>query len=230
MRLLNIIIASALIVLTSCGGGGDDGPPVTPPPPTPAELGTFSLVFPENNKVCTEGDDVGTDMITILFRWGASANATSYTIEVTQDTGEKFEATSTSTSAPLTIPKGTQFTWDVTAVLANDTKASNSGFNFYSEGITESNHTPFPASITLEDNMDGTINIIWSGSDVDNDIENYDVMLGTTPEPNTVLENTTVTRIDNQSITYDTVYYLNVITTDQLGNTSNSKKQFNFKN
>ncbi|NER18075.1 hypothetical protein [Spongiivirga citrea] len=229
MKLLNLIIAAALLFTTSCGGGGDDSPP-PPTPPAELELGAFSLVFPENNEVCTEGEDVGTDMITIVFRWGSSSNATSYKIEVTQDTGQKFEATTTSTSAPLTVPKGTQFTWNVSAIREDKTKAGNTDFNFYSEGITESNHTPFPASITLEDNMDGTINIVWVGSDIDNDIENYDIMLGTTPEPSAILENTTSTRIDNQAINYDTIYYLNVVTKDQHGNSSNSKKQFNFKN
>lgn len=49
---------------------------------------------------------------------------------------------------------------------------------FYTEGVSVSNHAPFPASITLEDNKDGTINISWEASDLDNDILKYKVYLG----------------------------------------------------
>lgn len=221
MKLIRLLIITA-IIFQSCSSGGDDGP-------APIVLGAFDLVFPDNNEVCTEGTDVGNDMISIPFRWNGSANASSYNIEVTDESGQTYNATATSNSVDITLPKGTQFTWKVTATLDALALPSNETWSFYSEGITADNHTPFPATIVLTDNQDGTINISWMGSDIDDDIDAYDIKLGTTDNPPTILDNTTNTSIQNQSINYDTVYYLEVITKDQRGNSSTSKKQFNFK-
>ncbi|MBQ4818723.1 hypothetical protein [Aquimarina sp. MMG016] len=221
MKLIRLLIIIA-IIFQSCSSGGDDGP-------APIVLGAFDLVFPDNNEVCTEGTDVGNDMVSIPFRWNNSANASSYNIEVRDENGQTYNASATSNSVDIALPKGTQFTWKVTATLDALALPSNETWSFYSEGITADNHIPFPATITLTDNQDGTINISWIGSDLDNDIDAYDVKLGTSDNPPTILSNTQDVSIQNQSINYDTVYYLEIITKDQKGNSSKSKKRFNFK-
>ncbi len=225
MRLIKLLIILALI-LQSCGGS-DDG---AGPGPAPLELGDFQLSFPNNNEVCTEGTNISGDLVEIPFRWSPSKNATSYRIEATgtQD-GTVYQTTSTTNSGAITLPKGTQFTWKVIANLKDDTKESDTTWNFYSEGVTTLNHIPFPAEITLEDNKDGTINILWEGNDLDNDIDKYEVYLSN-DTTRTLIADTQETSITNYQIMYDVIYNLEVITKDQRGNSSSSKRDFRFKN
>ena len=49
-----------LFLLSSCGGS-KDSPSV--PNEEAKQLGAFDLVFPDNNLVCTEGDDAGDNEI-----------------------------------------------------------------------------------------------------------------------------------------------------------------------
>ncbi len=227
MRIIKYILLVLAITLQSCGGSDDSSAPA------PTELGTFNLIFPNNNEVCTEGIDLSNDMVEIPFRWASSTNATSYSIEVTDtETGQNYNTTSNTTSTEIALPKGTQFTWSVTAVSRDNIKDSNANWNFYSEGITTSNHIPFPAKITLEDNKNGTINILWEGLDLDDDIDTYEVyafnnFTGGNPQ---LIANTKETSITNFEIIFDTEYFLQVITKDKNGNSSNSKKTFMFRN
>ncbi|GAA4273918.1 hypothetical protein U6A24_01740 [Aquimarina gracilis] len=228
MRILKYILIALVVVLQSCGGS-DDGPGQEL---APTELGAFDLTFPDNNEICSEGVDISNTTVEIPFRWTASENATSYTIEVTDtETGKKYEATTRSTSGAVILPKGTPFTWKVTATASDKTKDSNAERNFYSEGISTSNHIPFPALITLQDNKDGTINILWEGSDLDNDIDIYEVYIqnNQTGEDPKLISTTKEDNISNVVIDYGTEYSLEVITKDLNGNSSSSKKTFKFR-
>jgi len=115
-----IKLVALAIVISSCGGK-DNSP--APPQPEVKELGAFNLVFPDNNLICTEGEDTGNDEVSINFMWTESANATAYDLEITnQDSGAKINETSTTTSKTAVLPKGAQFTWTITAKLGNATK------------------------------------------------------------------------------------------------------------
>lgn len=224
MKFIKILIILT-VILQSCskddGGGG----------PAPVELGAFALTFPNNNEVCTEGTSVSAAIVSIPFSWNASENAASYRVEVIQsDNNQTFEATTTGTSTDIDLPKGTQFTWKVIAVVNDKTKESDAVFSFYSEGATENNHIPFPAEITLTNNGGGSIDISWQGSDLDDDITGYDVRLGTSANLTTIASNTTETNLPNRTILLNTDYTLEVVTKDSQGNNSVSKKRFNFKN
>lgn len=214
------------ILIGSCGG--KDNPPA-PPQPEVKELGAFNLVFPDNNLICTEGEDTGNDEVSINFMWTASANATGYDLEINnQDTGAKINETSSTTSKTVTLPKGVQFTWTITAKLGEDTKASDS-WSFYSEGTAQENYAPFPATITVADNGDATISIEWSGADLDDDIVSYEVYFGTTEDPDLVHSATDDSAGLTQSIVYGSDHFLSIVTIDGLGNKSTSKKTINFQ-
>lgn len=102
----NIIRLSILALLVSCGG--DDGPP---PPPEGA-----LLVFPEENSECTTGTDINQTSTQITFRWMASDNTDTYTLSVVNlDTNVPQNISTATTSASLTITKGTPFAWTVTS-------------------------------------------------------------------------------------------------------------------
>jgi len=213
------------IIISSCGGKDD---PPAPPQPEVKELGAFNLVFPDNNLICTEGEDTGNDEVSINFMWSASANATSYDLEITnQDSGGEINESSSTTEKTVVIPKGTQFTWTITAKLGDAVKSSDP-WSFYSEGIAQESYAPFPATITVTDNGNASVEIAWEGSDLDDDISSYEIYFGTTEQPDLVHSATSDNESLSQSITYGTDYYLEVVTIDSLGNKSTAKKTVNF--
>ncbi|PKV49412.1 hypothetical protein ATE84_1434 [Aquimarina sp. MAR_2010_214] len=223
MRLTTYILILITLVVQACNTSDDVAN-------LGSELGDFNLVFPENGKICTEGTNVSNDIVSIPFRWSTSNNATSYKIEViTQKKEQKFEATVTTNSIEIDIPKGDQFTWNVIAVKESSSKQSNETWSFYSEGMTTSDHIPFPATITLTDNKDSTITILWEASDIDNDIDKYEVYIDTSKSTSTLIKTTENTTL-KYPIDYDTIYYIQIITLDKKGNSSISKKEFKFTN
>ncbi|WP_299797454.1 hypothetical protein [uncultured Maribacter sp.] len=224
MRLAIKLFLMGLLV-ASCGGKDDNNN--NPPEETEKELGAFNLVFPENNLICTEGEDNGTDGLSIEFQWSGSTNATSYELEITnQETNSTDTRTVTTTSLAIGLPKGTQFSWAVTAILGAKTLASDS-WNFYSEGTSTENFAPFPAEISVSDNGDGTVNVSWVGEDLDDDLVNYDVHIGTSGNLELILENTT-----NENTTYNFTageqYIVQIVSKDSNDNTSTSLIYFTF--
>ncbi len=221
-----IFILFIQLILTSCGGGGSEDPV---PVPSEPELGAFELVFPENNTLCTEGTEISDTEVSIPLKWSNSTNATSYEVVLTNtESGSRIEKMTSTNSINIILPKATKFSWNVTAILQNKGKQSNSAWNFYTEGVSVSNHAPFPASITLEDNKDGTINISWEASDLDNDILKYKVYLGESKDTVELIKETESTFIEKQSIDYNTTYFLMVVVLDKNGNSSSIYKEFRF--
>ncbi|WP_299158116.1 hypothetical protein [uncultured Tenacibaculum sp.] len=219
-KLIYILIIQ--LILISCGGSGNE--PIEPE----VELGVFELIFPENNTLCTEGKSISKGQVAIPLRWNISKNATSYKVVIINtDTGERTERTTNTNSIEVNLLKGTKFSWNVIAILNNKEKSSST-WNFYSEGVSVSNHIPFPASISIEDNKDGTINIKWVGSDLDNDIANYKVYLGESESTTVLIAETTNNSIENKSINYNKKYFLKIITIDEKDNSSSSIKEFRF--
>ncbi|RLK02183.1 fibronectin type III domain-containing protein [Tenacibaculum discolor] len=219
-----IFILFIQLILTSCGGGGSEDPV-----PSEPELGAFELVFPVNNTLCTEGTEVSDTEVSIPLKWSNSTNAISYEVVLTNtESGNRIEKMTNTNSMSVILPKATKFSWNVTAILQNKGKQSNSAWNFYTEGVSVSNHAPFPASITLEDNKDGTINISWEASDLDNDILKYKVYLGESKDSVELIKETESTFIEKQSVDYNTTYFLMVVVLDKNGNSSSIYKEFQF--
>jgi hypothetical protein len=103
---------------------------------------------------------------------------------------------------------------------------------FYNEGPGIENYAPFPADVVApkrgaQVENTGTVSLEWTGSDVDNDIDEYEVFFGTVNPPTNSLVTTTSTTT-NTSVNANTVYYWYVVTTDVAGNTSTSET-FEFK-
>ena len=174
----NIIWLSILVLLVSCGG--DDGPP-------PAPEGA-ALVFPEENSECTTGTDINQTSTQVTFRWMASNNTENYTLSVTNlNTNVPQNISTASTSASLTITKGTPYAWSVTSRNSNsDQVASSPTWLFYNAG-SQTTYAPFPAQLvnplsgtTVQMDIANEVLLEWSGADVDNDIESFEVFF---PKP-----------------------------------------------
>lgn len=221
----NIIrIILTFILFTSCGGG-DDGPA----PTEKKELGAFDLVFPDNDQICTEGTDMDDNMVAINFLWTESENAISYELKITnQETNDIISVVSSKPEKEVTLKKGSQFTWIVTAKLDATIKKESSSWNFYSTGVVSDNYAPFPAEINISDNTDGTVKIEWASTDLDNDITGYDIYLDTKRDADLLLSDTANTSISSYAIEYGTIYYVKVVTKDTRGNSATSTRSFKF--
>lgn len=219
-------LAFCLLLMVSCGGN-DDSPPVV----NERVIGNFNLVFPDNNHICTSGDYADDNNVAIEFSWTAAENANGYLLEITdQNTQEVTSLTSSTIEKSVSISKATQFSWKVTALQLEKTKESDSGtWSFYSQGIPEENYSPFPADISVVDNENGTIEIEWTGSDLDNDIELYEVYFGNSNEPILIASKDNDSESVQQSITYGVEYYLKIISIDSRGHKSIAKKVINFQ-
>ncbi|PIF01149.1 MAG: hypothetical protein CR994_03165 [Maribacter sp.] len=228
MNILKYPLSAILIgILISCGGGGDDSP-VTVTPPNAA-----TLVFPENNTECLEGTIISNTESNVTFLWNASENTDSYTVNLRNlDTNTSLSLNAGTNELETTLLRGTPYSWSVTSKAngTNETAESNL-WKFYNAGPAIENYAPFPAEVvqpTMGSSIDaGGITLSWKGSDVDNDIDSYDLYIDENNPPSTLLENTTANSLDFEAVS-GKVYYWKVVTNDSAGNTSNSEI-FQFK-
>ncbi|MFD2588419.1 hypothetical protein ACFSQJ_15895 [Croceitalea marina] len=236
MILKNIYKISSLIcfslVISSCSSSSSGGSDDTPPPPVVTPPSAVTLVFPENNTECNEGVVSSTDITksTVNFQWNASQNTDSYTVNLRNlNTNASFPTNSTTTSAQITIDRGTPYEWSVTsrATGVNET-ATSSAFKFFNEGPGIESHAPFPAeaiSPSRGANLTATttVNLEWEASDVDNDIASFEVFFGTETNPTTLVGNGPERNLDNIAVTSGTTYYWKIITSDRAENKSTSE-------
>ncbi len=194
-----------------------------------ASLGNFNLISPEHNMVCADGTDMENNEISIDFMWMPSKNATAYTVEITNlENNSIINASSTTTTAKVTVPKKSRFSWKVTATYEDQTIESPL-FNFYSEGITEANHAPFPAEITTKNKANGILEINWQSEDLDDDIKTYEIYFGSEKDNlNLVLIASSNETVTNQPISLGTNYFIKIITIDSRGNISIAKKTISY--
>ena len=239
MKYLNIInkflFVLSCILIASCGGGGGDDP-VTPEPPevviTPP--GASTLLFPDNNKECTEGEVLSEVQSSVNFQWNASTNTNSYEINVINlTTNSTARIISNTNSAPITLSRGTPYEWFVISKATGVVETAQSPtWRFYNAGQGIANYAPFPAVAIAPvrgSSISNTTNVTleWSGSDVDDDITEYEVFFGTENPPTTSIGVTAETTSSAQIIAA-TTYYWSVVTKDSGNNTSTSEI-FEFK-
>lgn len=227
MKKIYVRLSLLLIVgLSACGGSGDDGSSEPPVIEAPA---VALLIFPEDNKECTEGIIINEAQSNVTFQWTATENTDSYEIKLTNiNTDITTTSTSTTNEKEITLQRGTPYEWFVIskATATNETGTS-AGFRFYNQGPGIENYAPFPAEAinpkrgtNLTSNS--TVNLQWAGEDIDNDITSYEVLFGTETAPINSLgivdTNTLVV-----AITSNTIYYWQIITLDRANNSSRSE-------
>ncbi|UJH66478.1 hypothetical protein [Allomuricauda sp. SCSIO 65647] len=212
---------------SSSGGDGDDSPPPDDPVAAPTAA---TLVFPENNTECTEGNVISETRSSVTFRWNAAQNADSYELNVINlNTSVASRTTTANNEASFSINRGTPYEWFVVSRANGTTEtATSSTFRFFNEGPGIENYAPFPAEAVNPARganlaSTATVTLEWSASDVDDDIEQYEVFFGTEANPTNSLGTTTDTSIADVAVTSGNTYYWTVTTTDSQGNTSTSE-------
>lgn len=218
-----VIIFCAIVLLLGCSNTTDDsvnngnGPQDSPT--------GVALVFPSDGTLCNEGTNITPTESTVYFEWQPNDNAETYTLTIENlSTGAIENHETNDFIIPITIARAEAFRWFVNYELQGEIKES-AKWNFYNAGPGIQTYAPFPAEI-ISPSMAQTLNattssvtLEWSGSDVDNDIDNYDVYFGTDNQPDLITSDLSVNQF-TVSVTSGFVYYWNIITRDAEGNTS----------
>lgn len=197
-------------------------------PPSPP--GKVSLVAPAKNSECSPIDSSNGNTNLVQFSWQADANTETYQLQIKDlNSGTTQTKTTTALSEILPVTKGTPYSWSVTSknTKVTETTVSETWF-FFSPG-TELSYAPFPAEIVLPNgpkafiDANGEVILKWEGSDLDNDIERYEVYYSTSNPP-ALFDTTTINEPTSISVaaTTNTDYYWKVVTIDREGNSSDT--------
>lgn len=230
MKVIKGVLMAGLVLLYACGGsdGGDDPDPPEPrqqaQPPTAA-----TLVFPDNNEECTEGEPVNDNLSRITFLWNASQNTDSYRMVLRNlNTGAENNFTSPTNEVTVGVERGAPFEWFVESRASGVTETATSvTWRFYNEGPGIENYAPFPAIAVAPPrgaliDANPALMLEWEASDVDNDITGYEVFYGTDRENLPSVGNPEIAEFE-VSAEAGTVYYWYIVTIDAEGNTSESE-------
>jgi len=201
-------------------------------PPPPLEPGTPSLSFPLNEETCQEGTSLNDSQSSLEFRWSSAANVETYRLSVTNlNNNQRETLETTGTSLSVTLLKATPYSWNITAIGEEGSQNSNSStWRFYLAGSGVTNYAPFPSEIlaprsgTSVTPVEGNITLNWNGSDVDGDLDYYEIYLDTTDASTFLKQVDAVNANTSTSIAVDSNsgYSWKIIAVDTNGNKSNS--------
>lgn len=212
-----------ILIVTSCSSDDSGDEVITADPPTAA-----TLIFPENNTECNEGIVISETETEVLFQWQEATNASSYVLQITNlNDGTSRNISTISNEFLIRIFRGTPYSWSVESLVGgtNET-AESTTWRFYNAGLPQESHPPFPAVAISPDpgsSIDeGAVVLQWEASDIDNDIVSYTIVLDTMNPPVTEVGTTSNTNLE-VTATSGLVYYWKVVTTDAIGNASDSQ-------
>lgn len=226
----SLILSSLVIISFSCGG--DDSGEVEPPPPPPppvVEPTPATLVFPEENSECLESTNSTETESLVDFQWDAGLDTDSYVLTITDLETGKYETHPTSaTNKEVWIKRGNPYSWFVKSKSSKTTKTATSPiWKFYNAGDGTVTYAPFPAELVSpllsKIITTSTVTLDWSATDVDNDIENFDVFFGTTEDPSLFQSDVTDSVLNDVVVEDGKKYYWKIKTKDSSGNISISE-------
>lgn len=176
MKYLYLLTITFLV--TSCGKS-DKTEPLEPAFPPEAAL----LLSPLNNEACLSGSNVTATSSTITFSWKPAKYADSYTVMI-KNLLTNVTTTHVATTAVLQVPlsNNTPYSWSVISKSNRNPEIQTSEtWRFHNGGPGIVNYAPFPAEIIFPlpnstvTATNGKIEFKWKGSDVDNDVLQYDI-------------------------------------------------------
>ena len=222
-----IFLIGCLLVL-ACGKKDLSKPDSTPLAPLAPDAVVLS--FPIQNEECTAGIVVSETQSTIPFSWNKAKHAEMYEIHVKNlENGISISQNTVQTSLNLTLSRNTPYSWYVISKTSKSAATTNSATRkFYNSGPGRITYAPFPAELvspTMGQRLDAVekITLDWIGSDVDEDIVNYDVYFGTTQTPVLLKEKLTESMLKEVIVKPNTTYHWKIITRDTKANSSESE-------
>lgn len=144
--------------------------------------------------------------------------------------GQVLTKSSVEPKVTITLLRGTPYSWYVESLYSQpDTTVKSSTWKFYTSGEGKISYAPFPAEL-IEPYFgaeitpsNGKINLNWKGTDVDNDIQDYDVFLSKDFEPVLLEGGVKEMFLNNIEVVSGTTYFWKVKTRDAEGNTTESQ-------
>lgn len=220
-----------LCSIFACSKGDDGGPAPEPEVKDPTAV---TLVFPEANSECTVGTNITASESHVEFKWSQGSHTDSYSLQLKDlNSGTTTSYLSTGTSLSVKLKRGTPYSWYIVSKSnKTSTTATSSTWKFFNAGEGVSSYTPFPAEVVSPIEgasvANGSVVLEWTGTDVDNDIESYDIYFGEVTPPTEYKTGITESTVDNVPVEAGETYYWSVKTKDSQGNISNSDI-FSFK-
>jgi len=189
------------------------------------------LVHPAKNSECTTGTDLNNTTTEVEFSWNMAEFTDTYELRVTNVMANTTQTISTAALfAKLPLNKGELYSWQVTTKNDNVLESTSSEtWQFYNAGF-ETTYAPFPAVIispepgasVFADNND-KVNLEWQGTDIENDIQSFEVYFSTENPPATIVETLNASTNNLKvEVEANTVYYWKVVIIDREGNQSDS--------
>lgn len=196
----------------------------------PITVKAVNLVSPSQNEVCTTGIISSPTESVIMFKWNAAENADSYElIYKNLATGVSTSFSTSTTFIEVKLLRNTPYSWKVISKSSKALEVKTSEtWKFYSAGEGGIAYAPYPAELispalgsTLFPN-NGTINLSWKGTDVDDDISSYEVYFGMAINPPLYKSDIIAAKLEDVPVENSTIYYWKIVTKDSKGNASNS--------
>ncbi|WP_297764005.1 hypothetical protein [uncultured Muriicola sp.] len=216
-KLLTLLL---VLIMLACGKD-------SPKPPEAAMLS-----FPTQNSECTTGISLNNTTSQVEFRWLAAKHADSYQLKFTNVLNNTSVTNAPTEALSVRVPllKGVPYQWTITTSNSETQEIAISEAWFFYNAGSQTTFPPFPAQIispnsgaSVERDLNNEITLDWTGADVDNDIDSYEVYLDTVTNPQLLISSPSlnITNI-KASVDTDTIYYWRVVTIDRAGNTSDS--------
>lgn len=181
-----------------------------------------NLLAPLNNTECL-GTVLPSDEIRVLFDWEDVEGVGSYTLVYVDTVSDEVVTEQVGTSSiTLDLQAGTLYRWyiEVNNGLGNINKSQE--FSFYTQGLAFGNHVPFPAVLTIGDNVEGNTTLSWQATDLDGDLDYYQIFFSTEDPPTEIIASTLENSVEQQ-VNAGLRYTLVVRAYDENGNFSESE-------
>ena len=185
-----------------------------------------NLQFPHNNELCNLGTNVTPTQSTVFFEWELNQNVIRYTIFIENlISGTIIQEETTEDKIGIMLDRATPYSWYIVASSDLETEQTET-WKFFNAGPGAQSYAPFPTVIVAPNmaqslSATSSVTLQWTGSDVDNDIVNYDIYFGTSESPS-IYASDFVGNETTVSISSGQIYYWKVVTKDSEGNTSGS--------
>lgn len=192
--------------------------------------GKAMLISPLNNEACTTGKAISETESVLLFEWKPPSNTESYNLTLKNlKTGEVIVKESKVTNLELRILKNTPYSWFVSSRSSQTVDIAQSDtWKFYNSGPGETSNAPFPAEATKPSMgqtataINGKITLDWEGTDVDDDISNYEVYIGLNNLPMLLKSDVSESILNDVAVESGKTYFWKIVSRDSKGNTSGS--------